>query len=61
MPLEALSCVTQEFLSRIAALFCRALHHFHAICDRAGNRFGRSSSLASRFANVFRCSFHHCL
>ncbi|MGA7892923.1 MAG: hypothetical protein WCA49_06850 [Candidatus Sulfotelmatobacter sp.] len=47
VPLEALSCVIQEFLGGITALLCRTPHNSHTVLYRVGYRTGCARSLAS--------------
>jgi hypothetical protein len=47
MPLEALSCVIQEFFGCIAALFCGTPYYSYAILYGVGNRTARARSLVS--------------
>jgi hypothetical protein len=61
VPLDALSCVIQQFFGGITALLCGAPHYSYAILDRVGNCTGGARSLVSRFGNVFRRSFHYSL
>jgi hypothetical protein len=47
VPLEALSCVIQEFFGSIAALFCGTPHYSYAVLYCVGNRTGCTRSLVS--------------
>jgi hypothetical protein len=47
VPLDALSCVIQEFLRSITALFGGTPYYSDAILDRVGNRTGCPSGLFS--------------
>jgi hypothetical protein len=47
MPLDAPSCVLQEFFGSIAALFCHPSRRSNTIVDGAGNRTGGTGSLVS--------------
>jgi hypothetical protein len=47
VPLDALSCVIQEFLSGVAALFCGAPYYSNTILECIGNRAGSTRSLAN--------------
>jgi hypothetical protein len=47
VPLDALSCVIQEFFGSITALLCGTPHYSHTILDRIGNRTGCARSLVS--------------
>jgi hypothetical protein len=61
VPLDALSCVVQEFFRSIATLFCNAPQYSDAIPDCAGDRTRCPGRLLSRFGNMFGRSVHYCL
>jgi hypothetical protein len=59
--LEALGCVIQQFLGKIAALFCSTPHHSYAIFYCIGNCAGCARSLVNCFRDVFGRSFRYGL